>query len=274
MCLILVAWRIHPEYPLVLAANRDEFFARAAAPAGWWHTAPDAPAILAGRDLAAGGTWLGITHGGRWAGLTNFRDPARQDPGSPSRGALVADFLTGAESTAAALARLAGQGPRYNGFNLLISDGESLGIHESRANDGHGAGRLLAPGLYALSNDLLDTPWPKVCAARSRLTRALLALPDTAPLIDLLRDDRPAPDNALPRTGVSLAWERMLSSAFVRAPGYGTRCSTLILADRGGQIRFSETTWDGFGHPSGHVEERLMSTAGQTTGALAPIIGG
>jgi len=175
MCLILVAWRVHPDYPLVVAANRDEFFARPAAEAAWWK---DAKNVFAGRDLEAGGTWLGLGRDGRFAGLTNFRDPPRNRNDAPSRGALVADFLTGNESTAAALARLQAQGPRYNAFNLFVSDGDSLGIYESAS----GSARILEPGIYALSNHLLDTPWPKVTAGKSRLARALRALPDDTPL--------------------------------------------------------------------------------------------
>ena len=251
MCLILVAWRVHPDYPLVVAANRDEFFARPAAEAAWWK---DAKNVFAGRDLEAGGTWLGLGRDGRFAGLTNFRDPPRNRNDAPSRGALVADFLTGNESTAAALARLQAQGPRYNAFNLFVSDGDSLGIYESAS----GSARILEPGIYALSNHLLDTPWPKVTAGKSRLARALRALPDDTPLRELLRDDRPAPDAALPRTGVSLAWERMLSSAFIRAPGYGTRCSTVITRDRHGWMHVTESTWNDVGLESGRVVERFQ----------------
>lgn len=251
MCLILVAWRVHPDYPLVVAANRDEFFARPAAEAAWWKDAKD---VFAGRDLEAGGTWLGLARDGRFAGLTNFRDPPRNRNDAPSRGALVADFLTGGESTAAALARLQTQGPRYNAFNLFVSDGNSLGIYESAS----GSARILEPGIYALSNHLLDTPWPKVTAGKSRLARALRALPDDTPLRELLRDDRPAPDAALPRTGVSLAWERMLSSAFIRAPGYGTRCSTVITRDRHGWMHVTESTWNDVGLESGRVVERFQ----------------
>ena len=251
MCLILVAWRVHPDYPLVVAANRDEFFARPAVEAAWWK---DAKNVFAGRDLEAGGTWLGLGRDGRFAGLTNFRDPPRNRNDAPSRGALVADFLTGNESTAAALARLQAQGPRYNAFNLFVSDGDSLGIYESAS----GSARILEPGIYALSNHLLDTPWPKVTAGKSRLARALRALPDDTPLRELLRDDRPAPDAALPRTGVSLAWERMLSSAFIRAPGYGTRCSTVITRDRHGWMHVTESTWSDVGLESGRVVERFQ----------------
>jgi len=251
MCLILVAWRVHPDYPLVVAANRDEFFARPAAEAAWWKDAKD---VFAGRDLEAGGTWLGLSRNGRFAGLTNFRDPPRNRNDAPSRGALVADFLITNESTAAALARLQTQGPRYNAFNLFVSDGDSLGIYESAS----GSARVLEPGIYALSNHLLDTPWPKVTAGKSRLARALRALPDDTPLRELLRDDRPAPDAALPRTGVSLAWERMLSSAFIRAPGYGTRCSTVITRDRYGWMHVTESTWNDVGLESGRVVERFQ----------------
>ena len=251
MCLILVAWQAHPDYPLVVAANRDEFFARPAAEAAWWKDAKD---VFAGRDLEAGGTWLGLARNGRFAGLTNFRDPPRNRNDAPSRGALVADFLTGNESTAAALARLQTQGPRYNAFNLFVSDGDSLGIYESAS----GSARILEPGIYALSNHLLDTPWPKVTAGKSRLARALRALPDDTPLRELLRDDRPAPDAALPRTGVSLAWERMLSSAFIRAPGYGTRCSTVITRDRHGWMHVTESTWSDVGLETGRVVERFQ----------------
>ena len=253
MCLILVAWQAHPDYPLVVAANRDEFFARPAAPAGWWQDAPD---VFAGRDLEAGGTWLGLSRAGRFAGLTNFRAPQRNQVGTPSRGALVADFLGSTESTAEALARLQREGPRYNAFNLFVSDGDTLGIYESES----GAARLLEPGVHALSNHLLDTPWPKVRAGKARLFRALQALPDDTPLVELLRDDRPAPDAELPRTGVSLAWERMLSSAFLRAPGYGTPCFTVVLLDRHGWTHIQESTWNEVGRETDRVVESCQRT--------------
>jgi uncharacterized protein with NRDE domain len=250
MCLVLLAWRVHPDYPLVLAANRDEFHARAAAPAAWW----DAPArLLAGRDLSAGGTWLGITRDARFAVLTNYRDPARIDQGAPSRGGLVPGTLARTEPVGATLAQLARTAGAYNGFNLLFSDGERLGIYESVP----ATGRELPPGVYGLSNHLLDTPWPKVSAAKSQLAAALGRLPEDPPLLDLLRDARPAADHELPRTGLSLEWERLLSSAFIRAPGYGTRCSTIVLMDRGGGVRFEEWTWDEAGAPAGSVRHEF-----------------
>jgi len=246
MCLVLVVWRVHRAYPCLVAANRDEFHARPTARAAWW---PDHPEILAGRDLQAGGTWLGITRTGRFAALTNYRDPEQRRVDAPSRGALVTAMLESGASVAEGLAYLREVGAHYNGFNLIFSDGERLGIYESVL----GSGRELGPGIYGLSNHLLDTPWPKVQNAKTRLEAALLGLAGTAPLLDLLRDDRPASDAELPRTGVSLEWERLLSSAFVRAPDYGTRCSTIIRIDAQGRAYFDEWSWNSVGADIGET---------------------
>ncbi|HEY2635486.1 MAG TPA: NRDE family protein [Steroidobacteraceae bacterium] len=251
MCLVLVVWRMHAQYPCLVAANRDEFHARPTASAEWW---PDHPEILAGRDLEAGGTWLGVTRTGRFAALTNYRDPERRreaaaGAATPSRGALVTSVLESGASVAQSLGYLREVGANYNGFNLIFSDGERLGIYESV----RGSGRELAPGIYGLSNHLLDTPWPKVQIAKNRLQAALLGLTDTAPLLELLRDDRPASDALLPQTGVSLEWERLLSSAFVRAPDYGTRCSTIIRIEREGRAYFDEWSWDSIGADIGRI---------------------
>jgi uncharacterized protein with NRDE domain len=250
MCLVLVVWRVHPRYPCLVAANRDEFHARPAAPAGWW---PDHPAILAGRDLEAGGTWLGLTRTGRFAALTNYRDPEQRRAQAPSRGALVTSLLESGAPVADGLAYLRGVGAGYNGFNMIFSDGERLGIYESV----RGAGRELGPGIYGLSNHLLDTPWPKVQKAKSRLQAALSDMTDTGPLLALLRDDRPAPDAQLPETGVGLEWERLLSSAFVRAPDYGTRCSTIIRIESGGRAYFDEWSWNPVGSDIGRISLRF-----------------
>jgi uncharacterized protein with NRDE domain len=246
MCLVLVVWRAHPMYPCLVAANRDEFHARPTARAEWW---PDHPEILAGRDLEAGGTWLGITRRGRFAALTNYRDADQRRVGTPSRGALVTSVLESGASVAEGLTYLRDVSANYNGFNLIFSDGERLGIYESVL----GAGRELGPGIYGLSNHLLDTPWPKVQNAKTRLEAALSGLTDTAPLLELLRDDRPASDTELPRTGVSLEWERLLSSAFVRAPDYGTRCSTIIRFDARGRAYFDEWSWNSVGADIGRT---------------------
>jgi uncharacterized protein with NRDE domain len=249
MCLVLVAWRAHPDYPLVVAANRDEFFARPTAPAVFW---PDGD-ILAGRDLRDGGTWMGVTRSGRFAALTNYRDPARHCEGRASRGRLVADFLAARTPPAAWLANVAGRTADYNDFNLLAGDGDSLASLSSIS----GEIRALEPGIYGLSNHLLDTPWPKVAVAKSALSAALAALPDDGPLFDLLRDDSIHPDQNLPRTGVSLEWERLLSAAFVSAPDYGTRSSTVLLLGVSRALTFDEQTWLAMGRPGERTRFRL-----------------
>lgn len=236
MCLILVAWQAHPDYPLVVAANRDEFFARATSPAAFW---PETPDILAGRDLQAGGTWMGVTREGRFAALTNFRDPASQRDDAASRGTLVADFLHRRQTAAEYLEDVSRRGGDYNGFNLLVGDGTRLAWFSNI--DGKPA--QLPPGIYGVCNHLLDTPWPKVKAAKSALHAALAQLPDESGLFRLLRDDSVHPDDALPRTGVSLEWERLLSAAFVKAPGYGTRSSTVLAVAKDGWTVFDEKTW-------------------------------
>lgn len=245
MCLILVAWRAHPDYPLVVAANRDEYHARAAAPAQWWLE----PHILAGRDLSAGGTWLGVAPDGRFAALTNFRDPTRQLNHAPSRGSIVASTLANPMPATLHLQQLARDAPAYNGFNLISSHDDQLAVFESVA----GVGRILSAGVYGLSNHLLDTPWPKVVSAKAALGEALTRLPDDSALFELLRDERQADDARLPRTGVSVEWERLLSSAFIRASDYGTRCSTVLLIDRHGQVRLTEWSWDALGELKGRV---------------------
>lgn len=235
MCLVLIAWRTHPDYPLVVAANRDEFFARPTAAASFW----PGDEILAGRDLKGGGTWMGVTRAGRFAALTNYRDPDRHRDGLASRGKLVADFLAAQEKPMPWLQGLASRRAAYNEFNLIVSDGDTLACLSSVT----GEIRLLERGVHGLSNHLIDTPWPKVQVAKSALSDALAALPDDAPLLALLRDDSVHPDESLPRTGVSLEWERLLSSAFVRAPGYGTRSSTVLLVGGPRTLTFDEQTW-------------------------------
>lgn len=246
MCLILIAWRVHTDYPCVIAANRDEFHSRPTASAQWW---PGAGGPLAGRDLQAGGTWLGVTRAGRFAALTNYRDPAAQVATAPSRGALVAGFLEQSTPLQAGLAEVAQRGANCNPYNLIASDGQRLGVYASTT----GETRVLAPGVYALSNHLLDTPWPKVQLAKSRLATALAALPDTGALLELLRDDRPAADEQLPRTGVSIEHERMLSSAFIRGERYGTRSSTVVTIGADRAVSFGEWRWNRAGGLDGSV---------------------
>lgn len=243
MCLILVAWRVHHEFPLVVAANRDEFHARATAPAAFWK---DHPQVLAGRDLAAGGTWLGITQDGRFAALTNFRDPANHRPYAPSRGRLVADYLCGDVNIDAYLDTI--EAALFNGFNLLLGDGHRLVAFSNVTNERH----ALTPGIYGLSNALLDTPWPKVGAGKTALEAAIAQLPEEHGLWALLHDDKAYPDEILPDTGIPLEWERLLSAAFIRGSDYGTRSSTVLTVSAGGVVTFDEQSW----LPGGAVGER------------------
>ncbi|MCM3878070.1 MAG: NRDE family protein [Thermoanaerobaculia bacterium] len=253
MCLIVLAWEARPDVRLAVAANRDEFFSRGAAPAAWW---ADAPRVLAGRDLSAGGTWLGVTRTGRFAALTNFRDASipKRD-GAPSRGVLAADFLRGDAAAAAYVAAVRSGAGRYHGFNLLVSDGAELWSFSNVEGDPV----RLGPGVRGLSNHLLETPWPKVTAARSRLESALVDADGAEDLerrlLRLLEDRTAASDGALPATGLPLDWERALSAAFVELPGYGTRASTALVVGADGAARFAERSFGAGGAPLGEVRE-------------------
>ncbi|MFO1432105.1 MAG: NRDE family protein [Candidatus Competibacteraceae bacterium] len=238
MCLILFAYRYRPKYELLLAANRDEYYNRPTAPMAFWEDAPD---LLAGRDLAAGGTWFGVTRQGRFAAITNYRDPRTVRPEAPSRGPLVSDYLRGRESAWDYLQHLLPRAALYNGFNLLLGDAEGLFYYSNQG----GAPQVLEPGLYGLSNHLLSTPWPKVKRGLEGLAALLDATtePDTAALLRLLEDRRRAPDHLLPNTGVDLEWERLLSPLFIESPNYGTRSSTVLRIGRQDGIEVTEKTW-------------------------------
>jgi len=235
MCLLILAWRDAPGSRLLLLGNRDEFHARPSAPAAWWD---DAPGLLAGRDLVAGGSWLGVTRAGRFAVVTNVREPQRPPPDAAlSRGHLVRDFLLGDATPERFVAALAPD--RYPGFNLLVGDAGSLWYASNRA-----APRALAPGVYALSNATLDAPWPKVERLRARFAAAR---DDATASLALLADRSPAPDATLPTTGLPLALERLLSAPFVASPEYGTRASYRLTIgdDRQAQLRERSFAPDG-----------------------------
>jgi uncharacterized protein with NRDE domain len=252
MCLLVLAWRAHPDYPLILAGNRDERHARASAPATFW---PDAPEILAGRDLEAGGTWLGVTTAGRYAAVTNYRDGLAPPKAPRSRGELTAGFLTGRMS-ASSYMEVASRAADYGAFGLLCGDQDSLWYFSNRG----GAPAPVAPGVHGLSNHLLDTSWPKVTSAKARLHLLVESdAPTSEALFRLLADRTPAPDDALPDTGIGLELERRASSAFVVDPVYGTRCSTLLHLRRDGGIRFAERRFDAAGEA---LETRHFLTAG------------
>jgi len=258
LCLIVVAWRCRDDLPLVVAANRDEWRDRPAQGAHWW---PDHPDLLAGRDLKAGGTWMGVTRAGRFAAVTNFRDPSDRRSTARSRGGLVTDFLLSRESSPGFLARIARRAHEYNGFNLIVGDGASLWYFGSR----EAAARPIEPGVHGLSNHVLDEPWPKVTRGRQAMERALQD-PDPAPaLFDLLGDAQGAPDAELPDTGVGLEWERRLASALITGADYGTRASTVLTVAASGEIRFEERTRG----PDGEVTARAAENRGRTPISIA-----
>jgi uncharacterized protein with NRDE domain len=240
MCLILLAAHMHSAYPLVLAANRDERYDRPAAPAAWWS---DAPGVLAGRDLEGRGTWMGVARDGRWAAVTNVREPSvPQRPDAPSRGWLVSGFLSGAWTAEAYLASLAPRADEWNGFNLLVGDAGDAWWLSNRAP---GPVRI-EPGVHGLSNALLDTPWPKVERGRDDLARILAGPEDEIEpsLFRTLALRDPAPDDRLPDTGVGLDAERALSSLFISSPAYGTRASTVLRIRRDRRVFFTERSID------------------------------
>ncbi|RDU99307.1 NRDE family protein [Trinickia dinghuensis] len=229
MCLIVFDWR--PDAAngalLTLAANRDEFLSRASSPLDWWG---DAPNVLAGRDLVGSGTWLGLARDGRFAALTNYRDPGAFRRDAPTRGTLVADYLTGSVlAPLDYLSDVAERGAPYNGFNLIVGDlsRRELGWYCNRAGT---APSLLPPGVHGISNAVLDTPWPKLVRKRAELGALVEreGTPALNALIELMRDPRVAADEDLPSTGISLERERQLSAAFIETPDYGTRGTTAL----------------------------------------------
>lgn len=239
MCLIVLAIHQHSQRPLLVAANRDEFYRRPSAAAEFW---PEDRHILGGRDLQGQGTWLAVSRSGRWAAVTNVRNPRDMQPGRRSRGWLVRDYLLGNENPAEYLGALQREAEAYPGFNLLVGDGPAVWYFSSR---GAADPQRLQPGIYGLSNALLNTPWPKVQSARTALADLLRAAdPPAAPeLFALLADEQCAADAELPSTGVSLEWERTLSPRFIRSADYGTRCSTVFSLLPSGALEFRERSF-------------------------------
>jgi uncharacterized protein with NRDE domain len=248
MCLIVFAWRPGHAQPLIVAANRDEFYARPSLPLAQW---PEAPHVHAGRDLEAGGTWLGVGAHGRFAALTNIRDP-HQPPARKSRGELVARFLTGDMSIDDYLADVVGRSLEYAGFNLLVGNTNELWHFNARETEAV----MLPPGVYGLSNAGLDTPWPKLLKARAALEE-VLDDPQPQALLALLNDPQTAPFADLPDTGVGLATETLLSSVFIASPTYGTRASTALIVLADGTRWMVERSFGPYGGHLGEVEVRV-----------------
>ncbi len=237
MCLAVLAVDAHPRHALVLAANRDEYHSRPAAPAAWGRDDAFCD-ILAGRDLMAGGTWLGLSRRGRFALVTNVREGKAQDPAARSRGELPLLALAAKGAVEDALRTI--DGTRYNGFNLIAGDAHGFSWLSNRG----GSLRTIDAGVHGLSNALLDTPWPKVVRTKERLADWLRGdAIDFEPLFAALRDGAQPPDENLPATGVPLQWERLLSSPFIASQRYGTRCSTVLAICRDGHARFVERTF-------------------------------
>lgn len=237
MCLVCIAINMRVDLPIIIMGNRDEYYDRPTVQSHFWE--PDL-LVLAGKDLLQGGTWLGITRDGRFCTVLNFREPDNVIQGAPSRGQLVLEFLKGSKKPSMFIQELEKYASNYNGFNLILGDKEELWWFSNR-----GGIQRLNSGIYAISNHLLDTPWPKVRKSKRAmagiLDRDIPSIKRT--LLEVLQDDMIAPDHELPSTGVSLEWERILSSVFVKSPSYGTRSSHLILVHSYGKVEFIERVY-------------------------------
>lgn len=239
MCVYYFAWDMHPRYNLVVAGNRDEFYSRPSEPAHYWE---DPPAMLAGRDVAQGGAWFAVNRSGKFAFITNFRDLSQSKPDAVSRGILVRDYFSKSILSEEYLAAVASGEETFLDFNLIAGDPSSVNYHASRT----GKSRTLKPGVYGISNHLLDTPWPKVSSGKKRF-RELIdndQILDPEEFLPLLSDRSEAADELLPDTGVGLDWERKLSPIFIETETYGTQMSTVLLVARNGETVFLERTFD------------------------------
>jgi uncharacterized protein with NRDE domain len=244
MCLLVLAWQSHPRYRLVLAGNRDEFHARPSAAAGWWQ---DAAQILGGRDLEAGGTWLGVSRDGGFGVVTNYREIAAPTGARRSRGSLITEFLLTGQDAAGWSSELHAQGADYSGFNLLVGDREQLHYVTNRGPQPE----PLDPGVYGLSNRCLDTPWPKLTRARAGFEEIIQNRSlDAEALFGMLADRRQADEADLPDTGIPHDWERLLSSIFIVSPDYGTRASTVLLIGHDDRVSLEERRFD----PDGELQ--------------------
>ena len=253
MCLILLAYLKHPEYPLIVAANRDEFYSRGTLPAHWW---PETPQLFAGKDLKAQGTWMGISRNGRFAAITNVREPLRKRIAPLSRGKLPRNYLEAEISDQQFSHQLEQDKQLYQGYNLLYGTEKKLYYFSNR----HCSIKSLAPGIYGLSNAQLDTPWPKVETARALFRNELSSQTLTSErLLDILSSPATYPDSQLPDTGLSREWERKLSAIRITGQEYGTRSSTALLVKYDGEITFHERTFP----PGSPKDVRISFRAGK-----------
>ena len=247
MCLITFAINCHPDYSLILAGNRDEFYDRPTTYAHYWE---DIPHLLAGRDLQGGGTWLGISKTGRLAAVTNYRDPQNMRADARTRGDLTTAFLKDDDLSAREyLSGLHEKADEYNGFNLLLFDGEKAfhySNYEKSINE-------LPAGVYGLSNALLDTPWPKLVRLKKSFEDAFSQQVAHEDLLAILEDSELAADHDLPDTGIPYEWEKAISSICIQTDNYGTCCSTVVTIDKRGQASFTERSF-----PVGARENKVV----------------
>lgn len=248
MCLIVIAYKFHEDYPLVIAANRDEFYNRPSKASEFWK---ERPALLAGKDLKDGGTWLGITRKGKFAAITNYRDLSSIKGSAPSRGNLVKNFLVNNISAEDYSETLLKEGKNYNGFNLIYGDLNKLYYFSNITSKAE----MLGEGIHGLSNHLLNTNWHKVESGKKKLKDSLNShQPDTDKILSILYDETQAPDTELPDTGVGIQLERLLSPMFIKSEKYGTRCSTVIIYDKDNNVIFAENTYNNFTNSFSKVE--------------------
>jgi len=236
MCLIVFGYKVSEEYPLVLAANRDEFYRRPTLPMQFWEDSPD---LLAGKDLEQGGTWLGIHRNGMFAALTNYRNPAALKPNAPTRGEIIIDFLNSKKSPEEFIHDFGSNAMSYNGFNLIFGNVDHLFWFTSLTNKIE----KITPGIHGLSNRFLNTPWPKVESGKKAMKNAMTDTLTPDHLFSFLKDSSVPDDDRLPETGVGLEWERILSPLFIESETYGTRSSTTMMVDQKGSMKITERTY-------------------------------
>lgn len=252
MCLILLAWHAHPDFPIVFGGNRDEAYERPSSAAAFW---TDDPQIYGGRDLEMGGTWLGVTRSGRMAAVTNYRDGTSSPPAARSRGELTAAFLRGSEEPRAYLEQVAARAKDYRGFTLIVGDQDRLLAFSNRS----AVIEELAPGVHGVSNHLMNTPWPKIVRGKQRVAALLKAGESELAegLFQALADRTVAPDAELPDSGVGLQRERELSPSFIPGERYGTRATTVVLVSRNNVVVFAERRFGPRGAPLGETLQRF-----------------
>jgi uncharacterized protein with NRDE domain len=252
MCLILFALQQHADYPLIVIANRDEYYARPTRDAHWWDDAD----TFAGRDLEANGTWLGVNRQGHFAAVTNVREPGGMKAGKISRGELTRNYLSTTQTAEEYLQQLAPHDQDYAGFNLMLADQRGLWFYSNRD---HGIKRI-QPGIYGISNGGFDEPWPKLSSGKLELAALLAGTIDEAELMAILTDHETAQDHELPTTGVPLDIERLLSSRFIRSPGYGTRACSVVTIDASNLVRFNEQNYTDADHSAALIQETFSIT--------------